>query len=163
MVEQGDLDEELAERARLNVVVVRARDAAHPRVRGAVVRNLEVESLKNDTLALEDLLARVAVLGHVDELLDARGHDLLVLGGDEHGRDADELELDQADDAPAEEAVDDVDGDPERLGQHVVAHVDLEQPVDEGGAHTPAATLKRLLQRPARHGTHHSISVWSSM
>ena len=98
MVEQGDLDEELAEGARLDVVVVRARDAAHPRVRGAVVRDLEVEGLQDDALALEDLLLLVPLLGHEDELVYGRRENLLVIGGDEHGGDADELELDHRDD-----------------------------------------------------------------
>jgi hypothetical protein len=103
-------------------------------------------NLEDDALALDNLVASVAALGHEDEFVDAgeneqlvssaprrfrqtrispRCHDLLVLGRDEHGRDADELELDETNDAVREKAVDDVDGDPERLGEHVVAHVHL--------------------------------------
>ena len=72
-----------------------------------------------------------------DDRRSPGGEDLLVLGGDEHGGHADQLELDQRDDPGGQEPVDDVDGDPERLGQHVVSQVYLEQPVDQGRSHTP--------------------------
>jgi hypothetical protein len=68
---------------------------------------------------------------------ERRSHDLLVLGSDEHRGDTDELELDEGDDSEGEESVDDVDGDPERLGSHLVSDVDLLKPVDEGRSHRP--------------------------
>jgi hypothetical protein len=45
MVEEGRLDEELRERPRLDVVIIGFRDPTDPRIRRAVRRNVEVESL----------------------------------------------------------------------------------------------------------------------
>jgi hypothetical protein len=137
VVEQRNLHEELAQRPRLKVVIVGLGDPPHPRVRAAVTRDVELEALEDNPLATKDLVATVSALGHVNEFLDGGSHDLLVLGGDEHGGDTDELELDKRDDAVREETVDEVDGDPEGFGEHVVTHVDLEEPIDERRSHGP--------------------------
>jgi len=55
--------------------------------------------LQDDPLALQDLLLRVAVLGHEYELIHGRGEDLFVFRCYEHGGDADELKLDERNDA----------------------------------------------------------------
>ena len=64
--------------------------------------------------------------------------------GDEHADDTDELELCEGNNTLGEEAVDDVDGDPESLGKHMVAQVNLQEPIDQSLAHRPAdLTLSR--------------------
>ena len=48
MVEEGGLDEKLGESSSLDVVVVGLGDSSHPRVRGAVGGDVEVEGLKGE-------------------------------------------------------------------------------------------------------------------
>jgi len=57
------------------------------------VRNLEVEGLQDDSLPLQDLFARIQILGQEDELVNSGGEDFLVLGIDEDGSGTDRLEL----------------------------------------------------------------------
>ena len=137
MVEKRHLGEELAQCARLDVVIVRLADFPHPAVRRAVMADLEVERLEHDTLALEDLVSAVTLPSHGNELVDRRRKNFLVLRRNEHGGDTNELEFHQGNDAFCQEAVDDVDGDPERFREQVVAQVYLEQPVDQGLPHLP--------------------------
>lgn len=82
-------------------------------------------------------------LGSLDD--SPRGKDLLILGGDEHGSHPDQLQLDERDDPGGQEPVDNVDGDPEGLGQHVVSQVNLKQPVDQGRSHAPSSRPKSAL------------------
>jgi hypothetical protein len=73
VIKESDLREKLAQCPRLNVIVVRLADLAHPAVRRAVVRDLKVECLKDDPLALEDLLLGVTLLSHEDKLIRRGG------------------------------------------------------------------------------------------
>lgn len=100
--------------------------------------NLEVKRLQHDAFPFENLFLGISFLGHEDELFDGGCKDFLILGSDEHRCDTHELELDQRDNSFCEEAVDNVDSDPERLRKHVVTQVDLQQPVDKGLAHWPS-------------------------
>jgi len=59
---------------------------------------------------------------------------LLVLGSDVDGGDADQLKFGDGYKALCEEAVD-VDGDPDGFGQHVIPEVDFKQPVDQRLVH----------------------------
>ena len=53
----------------------------------------EIEPLQNLDLHAADLALGVRVIGHIDKVLDGRHVHLLVLGGQEHGSDANELQL----------------------------------------------------------------------
>lgn len=70
MVQESDLHQELAKCASLNVVVVGLADAAHPRVRGAVRRDVETKGGQQDALALDDLFLGVGIVGQSDKLVD---------------------------------------------------------------------------------------------
>jgi hypothetical protein len=63
------------------------------------------------------------------------GPDLLVLGGDEHGRDPHQLQVLARDGVEGQEAVDDVGGEEQRLGGELELEVHLHQPVHQDGAH----------------------------
>ena len=141
MVQKSDLGQELAQRPRLDVVIVCLAYLPHPAVWRAVLGNLEVEGLEDDSLSFQDLFTRIRILGQEDELVDSGGKNLLVLGSDEDGGDTDQLKLGDGYNALCEEAVDDVDGDPDGFGQHVVTEVDLEQPVDQRLAHFPGKVV----------------------
>lgn len=142
VVDDRDLHEVLGHGARVDVVAVGLGDAAQEvdRVR---VRQVEADDAEDVALGLEDLVVRVAAVRHVEEVLDRGAHDLLVLGRDEEGRDADELELDERHDAHRQEPVDDVDGEEDRLGQEAELGVDLDEPVDEDAAHLPRHLVLR--------------------
>jgi len=116
MVQESNLGQELAQRPRLDVVIIRLAYLPHPAVWRAVLGNLEVEGLQDDSLSLQNLFTRIRILGQEDELLDSGGKNLLVLGSDEDGGDADQLKFGDGYNALCEEAVDDVDGDPDGFG-----------------------------------------------
>ena len=78
-------------------------------------RHLELEGVEHHRLHLQDLPTRISAVGDVDEVADLREVDLLVLGGEEHARDADELEALARDHLLLEKAIDEVDREVERL------------------------------------------------
>ncbi len=53
--------------------------------------NIELKNSQNITLHIEDILFAVSSVCDVSEVLYLRRVDLLVLGGDQHGRDAHQL------------------------------------------------------------------------
>lgn len=69
MVKQGHLDKILAQSSCLNIIVICLADAPHPAVRGAVVGDLEFQSLEHDSLSLEDFIFCIAILSHEDKLI----------------------------------------------------------------------------------------------
>jgi hypothetical protein len=70
MVEERNFHEELGECTCLDIVIVGLGDTSDPRVRRAVGRDLEIESLENDPFTLEDLFLVVPLFSHEDELVD---------------------------------------------------------------------------------------------
>eukprot|EP00047_Mylnosiga_fluctuans_P020829 m.96821 g.96821 ORF g.96821 m.96821 type:complete len:362 (+) comp8646_c0_seq2:120-1205(+) len=129
-----DLHEVLGQRVHLRVCVARAREAAQ-KVQGQRRAEVEVELAQHQGLHLEDFRLGVRIVGNVDKVADLGRVHLLVLRGDEHGRDADELQLVALDGVDGKEAVDEVNRHEERLLQQLEAHVDLGQPVDQDGPH----------------------------
>ena len=84
---------------------------------------------------LENFLLIVGTVSDVDQVTQLRGVDLLVLGGHQQRSDAHELELRAAHTVVLEEAVDDVHGKVQRLGNHLELQVHLHKPVHQDGAH----------------------------
>ena len=78
MVDKRDFHQVLGESTSLDVVVVGLGATTQEVERVGVVQT-ELEDLQDVPLGLEDLFVRVTTVGHVDEVLDRRGHDLLVL------------------------------------------------------------------------------------
>lgn len=77
---------------------------------------------------------------------------VLVLGRDPEGGTADKLVVLDVHDAARDVAVDDVEGEVERLGAEAEREVDLDEEVDEAGAHVPP-DLGLLVHRGGRgHG-----------
>lgn len=140
VVYESNLHEVLGKGTCLDVVVVGLGATAQKVERIGVVES-KVQDLEDITFRLEDFLVRVSTVGHVDEVLDRRSHDFFVLGSDEHGRQADELELLERDDPEREEAINDVDGKEKRLGKEAELVVDLDEPVNENAAHLPLQVL----------------------
>ena len=101
------------------------------------MRNSEIERLKYDPLALQYLLLRISALGHPDELSHLWGQNFFVFRRDKHSGNANELEFDQRNDTFGEESINDIDGNPKRLGKHVVLEVNLYEPVDKRLPHGP--------------------------
>ena len=97
VVEAADLKKILAESAGLDVVVVGLGDTTKE-VHGVGVGEVVVQGAKDEALGLEDLGLGEAIIGDVLEVLNVGREDFLVLGGDEHGSDTDELEAVKLDD-----------------------------------------------------------------
>lgn len=136
LVHDGDLQEVLGQRARLQIVIIGLADATQEAHRARPAQ-LKLQHAEHEALRLEDLVDRVATVDHVDDLTHRRAVDLLVLGGHEDGRGADELQLAERDDLAREEAIDVVDAQEEGLWEEREAMVDLDEPVHEHGAHRP--------------------------
>ena len=126
-----------------------------PRVDGDG-RNLPIERLEHEELELRDgLLVVGTVLLHVrGEFPQLRRIDLLDLGGDEERRHADQLQaVDGHRLAHSEEAVDVLARQMEGLAVQPVREADLEQPVEQNGAHVrldavvPAQAVRLVRQR----------------
>jgi hypothetical protein len=69
VVEECDLHKELGKCTCLNIVIVGLGDSSNPRVRRAVGRDLEIESLENDPFTLEDLFLVVSLFSHEYKLV----------------------------------------------------------------------------------------------
>ena len=92
--------------------------------------NFEFDCLEHILLHSSHMAGLHGVTGHVREVAHDRRINFLELGGDEHGSDAQHLELIDPQDLQAEVAVDDVDRDEESFGEQVELHLDDQQPVD---------------------------------
>ena len=97
--------------------------------------DLVLQGLEDLLLHVDDLVAGVGTVADVDQIAKFRGVDLLVLGGDEEARHADELELGPFHLLPLEVAIDEVHREVERLRHELELEMDLDQPIDEDGAH----------------------------
>ena len=98
-------------------------------------RHLVFERLDHLLLHAEDLLLRVGLVRDVDQVLELRRVDLLVLAREEQRRHADELQVRPLDGRPEQVAVDEVHREVQRLGHELELEVHLDQPVDEDRAH----------------------------
>lgn len=152
MVEQADLEEVLAQRTCLDVVVVRLRYSSQE-VHGVGIAQVVVESGEDESLGFEDLLFGEAVIRDMLEVLHVGREDFFVFRSDEHGSDADELKLLELDDAGGKEAVDDVDGEKNGFWQKVESSVNLNQPIDENTAQVPLQVVLMLHVVGVGHGS----------
>eukprot|EP00053_Salpingoeca_punica_P010311 m.92716 g.92716 ORF g.92716 m.92716 type:complete len:315 (-) comp15342_c1_seq1:662-1606(-) len=99
-------------------------------------QEVPVDGLEDGGLKLQDLLGFAGAVCEVGKLRQRWGVDFLDLGGNEETGDADELEAALGHvDAGREEAVDVVEGHVVGLAVHVELFADLDEPVEEEGAH----------------------------
>ena len=136
LVHDGDLEEVLGQSSRLEIVIIGFADPPQKAHR-TWPSELELQHAKHESLGLEDLIDRIAVVDHVDDFLDRWTVDLLVLGSNEDGSGTDKLKLAERDDLAGKEAVDVVDAEEEGFGEETEAVVHLDEPVHEDGAHRP--------------------------
>lgn len=136
VVKQGNLHEVLADGAGLDVIVVRLGDASE-KVHGVGVAKVVFQGAQDKTLGTEDFRLAEAVVGDALEVFNVGGEDLFVLGGNEHGSDADQLEVIELHHLFGEEAIDNVDSEEKGLGKKVEAGVDLNQPINEDTTRLP--------------------------
>ncbi len=109
----------------------------------------KVQLLENADLHGSDLGLGVRVVGHVDEIIDSGHVHLLVLGGNEHGSDANQLQLHLGHVHSHQVGVDDLHAQVHGLLQQMELEVDLDEPVDEHRAHLRRHDL--LVQEVGRH------------
>ena len=110
-------------------------DEAGQEVVGGRGRDLELKLVKDGLLHGEDLVLGVGAVADEDKVADLGGPDLLVLGGDQHRGDPDELEVLPRDPVHVEVPVDDLDRQEEGLGHQPELEVHLDKPVDQDGTH----------------------------
>lgn len=151
LVHDGDFKEVLGQSPGLEVVVVSLADAPKEAHR-AWPSKLELQHAEHEALGLQDFVLGVAVVDHVDDLLDRRAVDLFVFGGKEDGSCTDELKLAEGNNLARQEAINVVDCEEESLGQQSEAVVYLDKPVHEHGTHRPLAL--RLEIHVVRVGSH---------
>jgi len=156
VVKKADLHEVLANGPRLDVIIVRLRDPTQE-VHGVGVAQVVAERRQDEALGTEDLGLGKAIIGNMAEVGDVGSENLLVLGGNQHGGDADELQAIQLHHLLRQEAVDDVDGEEQRLGEEVELGVDLDQPVDEDAPRLPLQIV--LVRHVLRVGNHVALEV----
>lgn len=92
VIDAGHLDQIL----RAQVVLVGGLGSlgiAPQKVRGQRLAQMEVQHLHDLLLHVEDLFLLVGVVGDVDEVIDVWGKQFFVLGGNEHGRHANQLQF----------------------------------------------------------------------
>eukprot|EP00962_Isochrysis_galbana_P021243 scaffold6279_cov228-Isochrysis_galbana.AAC.9 len=121
---QAELDEKMRERH--DGPVARARADGRSRVAGK--EGHRRDHGQDGALHLEDLVARVRVIGDIDEIFDSGRREILVLGCHEHTAHPDQLELAPHDRHVREEAVD-------VIHAQLVLLPHLHEPVDEDAPH----------------------------
>mmetsp|Transcript_112494 Transcript_112494/g.350598 ORF Transcript_112494/g.350598 Transcript_112494/m.350598 type:complete len:399 (+) Transcript_112494:242-1438(+) len=104
-------------------------------VHGRWRAELELHGRQDGDLHAHDLLPRVGLVGDVDKVVDLRRVQLLELCGHEERRDAGELQVLAEGVPPLEKAVQDADGEEERLRPELVLLVHVHEPVHQDGAH----------------------------
>ena len=92
--------------------------------------NVEIEDCEHVDLHLDNLLLVVCFVTHVDVILDQWWPDLLVLAGDEHGRNTNELEVLLANYDFFEIPIDHIDAEKQALSFEIELQMDLNDPVD---------------------------------
>lgn len=136
LIHNSDLEEVLCERPRLKIVIVGLADPPQE-AHWSRPAKFELQHAEHETFRLENLVASVAAINHVYNLLHGRAIDLFVLGGDEYCSGADQLQLSQGDDLARQEAVDVVDTEIERFWEKIEAMVHLNYPVHQYCTHRP--------------------------
>jgi hypothetical protein len=96
---------------------------------------LELESSEDGAFHLHDFVAVVSVCSDGDTLSNCGSPHFFVLGSDPDSSDTDELELSASNSADGEIAVDDLDGEEVSFGVELELETDINEPVDEDGAH----------------------------
>jgi hypothetical protein len=97
--------------------------------------NIVVQSLEHHLLHVKDLVAGVGTVADVDQIAQFRWVNLLVLGGNEEARDANELQLVTLNLLDRQVTVDEIDREVEGLRNELEFEMDLNQPVNEDGTH----------------------------
>lgn len=93
--------------------------------------------MEDEALGGKDLRLGEAIVRDVLEIADVRGQDFLVLGRNKHGGNTNQLDAIELNDLLRQEAINDVDGQEQCLGQKVEASVDLDEPVNQNAARLP--------------------------
>lgn len=108
LVHDGNLEKVLGQSASLDAVVISLADTAEEAHRTWPAK-LKLQHAEHETLSLQDLLNGEAAIDHVNDLLNRRTVNLLVLGRNKDGCGPDELELAKRDNLDRQEAIDAVD------------------------------------------------------
>jgi hypothetical protein len=98
-------------------------------------REVELERVEHVLLHGQDFVTRVGVVGDVDEVVHFGGPNLLVLGCQEHGGHAHQLQVLPGHALHAQVPVDEVGCQEQRLWHQLELQVHLNEPVDQNGAH----------------------------
>lgn len=100
----------------------------------------KVELVRNHHLHADHVLARARAVGHVDKVVDVGRIDLLEFARGEEARDAEQLQivLVELHVVELEHAIEQIDGEEERVDVLAKLEVNSDEPVDENAAHAAA-------------------------
>ena len=90
VIQEADLHEVFADCPRLDIIVVRLGNTAKE-VHGVGIAQIIVQGRQNEAFRAKDLRDCEPVIGDMAKVGDVGRQDLLVLGSNEHGSDADQL------------------------------------------------------------------------
>lgn len=115
-VANGNLQEVFGKSPGFEIIVVGLADTSEEAHRSRPAKAVSKDT-EHEALGLEDLFLGVAVVDHVNNLLDGRAVDLFILGSKEESSGANQLELSHGNHLGRQEAVNVIDGKEEGLGQ----------------------------------------------
>lgn len=90
VIEETDLHQVFAQSTGLDIVVIGLGDTSKE-VHGVGEAHVVLEGCEDVTFSIENLLIREGLIGNMAKVGDVRGEHLLILGGNEHGGNTNEL------------------------------------------------------------------------
>ena len=140
----------------MDIIVIGLGDASQE-VHGVGEAHVVLEGCEDVTFGIKNLLIREGLIGDMAEVGDVRGEHLLILRSNEHGGDTNELKTVKGDNFSRQEAIDDVDGEEQGLGEQTETGVHFDKPVDKDPTHLPFKV--GLVVDVIRVGESHDLKV----
>ena len=166
----GELDEVAGHHVGLVVAVKKLHVALEEQV-GTGEGDVEVQLLEHLTLHLQDLLLGVRLISDVHKISQVWWVDLFILTGREKGGNAHQLELLSGNLGPLQVTIDQINRQEEGLIDKLKLEMDVDEPVDENGAHFlidigllgHVAGLREKSALVGSEGTENFLGVWGDL
>lgn len=133
-VQGAQLDQVLAKSVGHVVRLTGLAEAAQEVQHGGVGQ-VEVERVENFSFLLEDFITSVGIVGNEHVVVDLRRVDLLVLGGNKHRSNTNQLELAASNLTDAEVVIQNVAGQEKGFREQIELQVNFSEPINQDTAH----------------------------